>query len=109
MPHYDYRCVDCDTLFSDVRTVKDRNDIKCHKCGGEAYISIERAMPNVIPDMKPYHDKGMDKMVYSRQDRKNKMKEMGLEEGGGGSIDKKALVQILKLELWVLRHHILCR
>lgn len=91
MPSYDYRCVECDHLFSGISTIAKRRKAVCPKCGGKTYISLERSNPSIQPDMKPYFDRGLDKMVYGRQDRKQKMEAMGLEEGGGGSIDRQAL------------------
>lgn len=91
MPAYDYRCVECDHLFSGISTIAKRRDAVCPKCGGETYISLGRVNQGIQPDMKPYFDKGLGEWVTGRQDRKRKMRVLGLSEGGGGSIDQQAL------------------
>ena len=35
MPLYDYRCTQCGHRFELLRSISDRDNVKCEKCGGE--------------------------------------------------------------------------
>ena len=36
MPTYDFRCAECDHRFSDFVNIKDKDSVRCPKCGGNA-------------------------------------------------------------------------
>lgn len=40
MPDYDYRCVDCDKVFSVTKSYTDETKTKCPFCGKERLINI---------------------------------------------------------------------
>ena len=36
MPLYDYRCIECDTVFSGMKTITERKTSVCPNCNGDA-------------------------------------------------------------------------
>ena len=87
MPIYDVECPQCGEL-TDIWAKIDEINVKCPMCGK----GTERLMSptRIICDLSPYFDENLadarkapqGSYVESRQDRKRKMKELGLVEMG---------------------------
>jgi putative FmdB family regulatory protein len=87
MPLYDYRCPECGVI-EDVWAEIEENNLNCPNCQ-EIMVRLISAS-NIICDLEPYFDENLGdpqkspqgQYVQSRQDRKRKMKELGLMEIG---------------------------
>jgi putative FmdB family regulatory protein len=87
MPLYDYKCQNCGVI-EDIWAGIEENNLFCPLCEGIMTRLI--SAPHIICDLKPYFDENLADpkktpqgvWVTSRQDRKRKMKELGLMEAG---------------------------
>jgi len=78
MPRYGYKCATCKEYFElAMRIAEYTGEKECPHCGAMGERVFEP--PNIIPDIKPYYDRGMGVQINTRQDKKALMKERGLE------------------------------
>jgi putative FmdB family regulatory protein len=85
MPIYDYECPQCG-VKEDVWAGIYEKDTSCNSCGR---VMVRLISPvNLNLDYKPYYDENLasegqeGQWVQSRQDRKEKMKRLGLVDTG---------------------------
>ena len=86
-PLYDYECHRCGTI-EDVWAGIEENNLNCPNCQ-DIMVQLISA-PHIICDLEPYWDENLGdskkcpqgQYVQSRQDRKRKMKDLGLVEIG---------------------------
>jgi putative FmdB family regulatory protein len=89
MPNYDFVCKDCCHVFERHVSIEGRVSVICPHCGGDTDIWFTPGhLPYVIPDIKPYYDRGADQVFNSRADRKAWMNSLGLEEAGRTGVQK---------------------
>ena len=87
MPLYDYSCAKCGEI-TDIWAKCHEMIMPCPKCG--AMMNRLISAPHIICDIEPYFDENLadarkapqGTYVTSRQDRKRKMKKLGLTEIG---------------------------
>ena len=78
MPRYGYKCAVCKTEFVEQLSVDEyTGERPCPHCRGNGERMFEP--PYIMPDIKPYYDRGAGTWVKSRQDRAVMMKERGLQ------------------------------
>lgn len=87
MPLYDVLCKNCGEL-TDIWAKIAEMHVSCPQCGAKTTRLISPT--RIICDLEPYFDENLahpqksphGSYVTSRQDRKRKMKELGLAEAG---------------------------
>lgn len=83
MPVYDYRCVSCQAMAVEFRTVDNRHDCpRCSTCGSETQKVIS-APSMIMPDIQPYRALAGDRRyISSRVQHRQFLREYGFEEVG---------------------------
>lgn len=87
MPIYDVKCPNCG-IVEDIWAKVIETEALCPKCGAKTARLISPT--RIICDLEPYFDENLADArkapqgcyVQSRQDRKRKMRELGLTEAG---------------------------
>lgn len=90
MPFYDYECKRCGTVVKDHQVAmedRDKPQFTCN-CDGtpngqpmERMFPVEAAMG--FQPFEPYYDEGLGFNVHGREERKEIMAALGLQEAGG--------------------------
>jgi putative FmdB family regulatory protein len=109
MPNYDYKCI-CGHEFEEYRTVDERYNVECPKCGETPRMKIGKV--NFINDVVRNKDgkygdynPGLGEYVTSKSDMIKKAKAKGLEWIGDDPVPKKKKEDVTKKVDWGAVYH----
>ncbi len=84
MPFYDYQCEDCRNYFDEHRSVKNRYDVSCNRCGSKrTTIQISKV---AVHFFSPYYDVALGEKVNSPSHKKQIAKSLGLTNVGDAKL-----------------------